>query len=325
MIQDLHRVIRLIENDWRNARVLVVGDVMLDRYIWGNVERISPEAPVPIVHASHRNERPGGAANVAMNIAGLGAKAVLFGLAGQDPDCIQLQDLLRDAGVESQLTQVPSHPTIAKLRILSGRQQMLRLDTEQVAGYPREAYDSLIAKAEKAMANADSVVLSDYAKGCLTEDICQRVIQAANRRGIPVLVDPKHRDFSRYRGATTICPNLQELSAVLGIPPGETDALLAAGQKLVPQLQLSYLTATLSEKGIAVLREESRWIAPALARQVFDVSGAGDTVIATLAVMLAHGADWPEAIHVANVAAGIVVGKLGTAVVTRAELDAALN
>ena len=320
MIQDLHRVIRLIENDWRNARVLVVGDVMLDRYIWGNVERISPEAPVPIVHASHRNERPGGAANVAMNIAGLGAKAVLFGLAGQDPDCIQLQDLLRDAGVESQLTQVPSHPTIAKLRILSGRQQMLRLDTEQVAGYPREAYDSLIAKAEKAMANADSVVLSDYAKGCLTEDICQRVIQAANRRGIPVLVDPKHRDFSRYRGATTICPNLQELSAVLGIPPGETDALLAAGQKLVPQLQLSYLTATLSEKGIAVLREESRWIAPALARQVFDVSGAGDTVIATLALAVASKLQIETAVQLANIAAGIVVGKVGTVPVSRDEL-----
>ena len=320
MIQDLHRIIRLIENDWRNARVLVVGDVMLDRYIWGNVERISPEAPVPIVHASHRNERPGGAANVAMNIAGLGAKAVLFGLAGRDPDCMQLEDLLRDAGVDSQLTQVPSHPTTAKLRILSGRQQMLRLDTEQTAGYPREAYDAMIAMVETAMANADSIVLSDYAKGCLTEDVCQRVIQAAKQRGIPVLVDPKHRDFSRYRGATTICPNLQELSAVVGIPPSETDALLAAGQKLALELQLSYLTATLSEKGIAVLKEGSRWIAPAVARQVFDVSGAGDTVIATLALAVASQLQIETAVQLANVAAGIVVGKVGTVPISRDEL-----
>jgi D-beta-D-heptose 7-phosphate kinase/D-beta-D-heptose 1-phosphate adenosyltransferase len=320
LIQDLHRVIRLIENDWRNARVLVIGDVMLDRYIWGDVERISPEAPVPIVHANHRNERPGGAANVAMNIAGLGAKAVLFGLAGQDPDCTRLQDLLREAGVESQLVEVPTHPTTAKLRILSGRQQMLRLDTELSAGYTPEAYETLIARVEAAMANADSIVLSDYAKGCLTEDVSQRVIQAARRRGIPVLVDPKHRDFSRYRGATTICPNLQELSAAVGIPSTDTDTLLAAGQLLAQQLQLSYLTATLSEKGIAVLKEGSRWIAPAVARQVFDVSGAGDTVIATLALAVASKLQIETAVQLANVAAGIVVGKVGTVPVSRDEL-----
>jgi D-beta-D-heptose 7-phosphate kinase/D-beta-D-heptose 1-phosphate adenosyltransferase len=178
----------------------------------------------------------------------------------------------------------------------------------------------MIAMVETAMANADSIVLSDYAKGCLTEDVCQRVIQAAKQRGIPVLVDPKHRDFSRYRGATTICPNLQELSAVVGIPPSETDALLAAGQKLALELQLSYLTATLSEKGIAVLKEGSRWIAPAVARQVFDVSGAGDTVIATLALAVASQLQIETAVQLANVAAGIVVGKVGTVPISRDEL-----
>ena len=320
MIQDLHKVIRLIEGDWRNTRVLVVGDVMLDRYIWGDVERISPEAPVPIVHAVHRTERPGGAANVAMNINGLGSKAILFGFSGDDEDGMALQDCLREAGVGSELTLLASHPTTTKLRILSGKQQILRLDTEQAAGYPEGAHAALIGRVEAAMDSADAVVLSDYAKGGLTEDVCQRVITAANKRGIPVLVDPKQRDFSRYRGATTICPNLTELSAALGIPARETDALLSAGQSLVSELRLEYLVATMSDKGIAVLTRNSRFIAPAVARQVFDVSGAGDTVIATLALALAGGLEMETAVQLANIAAGIVVGKVGTVPVNRDEL-----
>jgi D-beta-D-heptose 7-phosphate kinase/D-beta-D-heptose 1-phosphate adenosyltransferase len=320
MVQDLHKVIRLIEGDWRNTRVLVVGDVMLDRYIWGDVERISPEAPVPIVHAIHRNERPGGAANVAMNISGLGSKASLFGFAGDDEDGNALAACLRDAGIVSELTRLGTHPTTAKLRILSGKQQMLRLDTEQVAGYPAEAYAALIARVEAAMDSADAVVLSDYAKGGLTEEVCQRVITAAGKRKIPVLVDPKQRDFSRYRGATAICPNLQELSVVLGIPAKDTDALLAAGQSLVTELGLQYLVATMSDKGIAVLTGNSGFIAPAVARQVFDVSGAGDTVIATLALAFASGLGMETAVQLANVAAGIVVGKVGTVPVNRDEL-----
>lgn len=320
MIQDLHRVIRLIEGDWRNMRVLVIGDVMLDRYIWGEVERISPEAPVPVVHAVHRNERPGGAANVGMNIAGLGARALLFGFCGDDEDGDVLDRRIRDAGVISHLTRVPTHPTTTKLRILSGRQQMLRLDTEQVSGYPAEAYASVLAEFEEALETADAVVLSDYAKGCLTEEVCQSVIRAGIRQGIPVLVDPKQRDFSRYRGATTICPNLSELAAAAGISVKGTDALLLAGRALVSELGLQYLTTTLSEKGIAVLRNDSHWIAPAAARQVFDVSGAGDTVIATLALALASKLEIETAAQLANVAAGIVVGKVGTVPVERDEL-----
>jgi len=320
MIQDLHNIVRLIEKDWAAVRVLVVGDVMLDRYIWGDVDRVSPEAPVPVVRAAHHSERPGGAANVAMNIAGLGARPELFGFCGDDEGRTALEKRLPEAGVTAHLTVVAGHPTTTKVRILSGRQQMLRLDTEQTGGYPADAYRELAAKVEAAIEGADAVVLSDYAKGVLSEDLCQQVIGAARRRGIPVLVDPKHRDFARYRGATMICPNLAELRAVLGDASGGLEALLTAGQALVSQLDLQYLAATMSEKGIAILRSDSRVIAPAVARQVFDVSGAGDTVIATLALAMASGLAVETAAELANVAAGIVVGEVGTVPVTRDEL-----
>lgn len=325
MIQNLHSVIQLIEREWRRKRVLVVGDIMLDRYIWGQVERISPEAPVPVVHAGPMNERPGGAANVAMNIVGLGAQAVLFGFCGEDSDSTALQTALRVSGVDARMTRVAGHPTTTKLRILSGKQQMLRLDTERVDGYPAEAFEELVKAARAGMESADAVVLSDYAKGVLTTEVCQAVITAARARGIPVLVDPKQRNLERYRGATTVCPNLGELSAATGVATGEFDALLGAGQKLAQELGLEYLTATLSEKGIAVLRPAGRFIAPAQARQVFDVSGAGDTVIATLALALAGDLEIETAVQLANVAAGIVVGKVGTVPVTRDELLTSLT
>jgi len=320
MIQDLHRVTEMVEGGWRKIRVLVVGDVMLDRYIWGEVERISPEAPVPIVRALDRNERPGGAANVAMNIVGLGATATLFGFRGNDGDGLALEDCLGKAGVASAITPVASHPTTLKMRILSGKQQMLRLDTEETVGYPAEAYAALMAAVAAALPTADAVVISDYAKGVLTEEVCRGVIELARTRGVPVLVDPKQRDFSRYRGATTICPNLNELATAVGITAREPDALLAAGQKLAGDLDLRFLTATMSDKGIAVLRKESRYFAPAVARQVFDVSGAGDTVIATLALAVASGLEVETAAQLANVAAGIVVGKVGTVPVSGDEL-----
>lgn len=320
MIEDLHRIVQLIEGDWRKTRVLVLGDIMLDRYIWGDVERISPEAPVPIVRAAHRQERPGGAANVAMNIAGLGAKAALFGLCGDDAEGDSLRRCLSEAHVEPHIATVAGHPTTAKLRILSGKQQMVRLDTEQTDGYPAAAHAQLLEQVKAALGEADALVLSDYAKGVLTEHVCQEAINEAKLRRVPVLVDPKNRSFSRYRGATTICPNLGELAAATGVSAKDLDALLTAGQALVPQLGLTCMTATLSEKGIAVLRETGRYIAPAAARQVFDVSGAGDTVIATLALAVAAGLEMETAVHLANVAAGIVVGKVGTVPVNRNEL-----
>jgi D-beta-D-heptose 7-phosphate kinase/D-beta-D-heptose 1-phosphate adenosyltransferase len=320
MIQDLDRIVQLIEHDWRDAHVLVIGDLMLDRYIWGDVERISPEAPVPVVRVAHQSEQPGGAGNVAMNVAAMGAKATLIGFRGDDADGNALEKALVKAGITPDVISVTSHPTTAKLRVVGGKQQMLRLDTERTDDYPAEAYAALIAKIESASASADAVVLSDYAKGALTEEVCQRTIEMARRAGVPVLVDPKRRSFARYRGATTICPNLNELSVVSGIPPQNLGALLDAGQTMVTDLGLDYLTATMSEKGIALLRADSRFIAPAVARQVFDVSGAGDTVIATLALALAGGLQMEVAVQLANVAAGVAVSKLGTVPVNHDEL-----
>jgi D-beta-D-heptose 7-phosphate kinase/D-beta-D-heptose 1-phosphate adenosyltransferase len=320
MIQDLHRVIQLIEGEWCNTHVLVIGDIMLDRYIWGDVERVSPEAPVPIVRAVHRSEQPGGAANVAMNLTGLGAKASLFGFCGQDADRHSLGVCLEKAGVTAHLTSVETHPTTTKLRIVAGQQQMLRLDTEKTEEYSAKAYQDLMAKVEAAIPSADAIVLSDYAKGVLSETVCQSLIEKARQQGIPVLVDPKQRSFTRYRGATTICPNLNELSVATDVVAKDLSTILSAGQAMVSELSLEYLTVTLSEKGIAVLRSDGSSISPAVARQVFDVSGAGDTVIATLALALASGLEIETAVQLANVAAGIVVSKVGTVPIVRDEL-----
>jgi D-beta-D-heptose 7-phosphate kinase/D-beta-D-heptose 1-phosphate adenosyltransferase len=324
MIHDLHWVIQLIERDWREVRVIVVGDVMLDRYIWGEVERISPEAPVPVVRSIHRSEQPGGAANVAMNVAGLGAKASLFGFCAADADGECLRACLAKAGIDSDLTVVASHPTTSKLRILGGSQQMLRLDTEETSSYSDSAYEDLSAKVEAALSSGGILVLSDYAKGVLSEPVCRRLIQRARALGVPVLIDPKQRDFARYRGATTICPNLHELSTATGVPAKDLEGVLAAGQRLISALELESITVTLSEKGIAVLFPHSQTMSPAAARQVFDISGAGDTVIATLALTRACNLDTGTALAVANMAAGIVVGKVGTVPVSRDELIASL-
>ena len=324
MIPNLHRVIDLVERECKQVKVLVVGDVMLDCYTWGDVERISPEAPVPVVRTRRRTQQPGGAANVALNVAGLGANAVLFGFCGEDGEGNDLIAGLRGAGVDSQVILVNGHPTTTKQRILGGNQQILRLDTERTGGYPSHAYDELIRLVESALPSADVLILSDYAKGVLSEEVCTRLIKSARALGKPVLVDPKQRDFSRYRGATTICPNLNELSAATNFIYLELEPILAAGQGMVSELGLDYLTVTLSEKGIAILTAESRMISPAAARQVFDISGAGDTVIAVLALARARNVDTNSAAALANLAAGIVVGKVGTVPVTRDELLAAL-
>lgn len=320
MIQDLHKAVALIESGWINRRVLVVGDIMLDRYIWGDVERISPEAPVPVVKIVHQNDQPGGAANVAMNIACLGGKATVLGFCGKDDEADSVDRLLRKGGVEPYIIKAEGCPTTTKLRIVGGKQQMLRLDNEKAGGYSTVAFKELLAKLDLATRNADVLVLSDYDKGVLTEEVCQRAIRNAHQRGIPVLVDPKQRDYARYRGATTICPNLRELSLTTGISATELEPLLTAGQKIIPELGLDFLIATMSEKGIALLRNDSRFIAPAVARQVFDVSGAGDTVIATLALGLAGGLAVEPAVQLANIAAGIAVSKVGTVPVRADEL-----
>ncbi len=320
MIESLHRIVELIEGEWKRTHVLVVGDVMLDRYIWGDVERISPEAPVPVVLAAHRSDQPGGAANVAMNLAGLGAHVTVMGFAGEDAERTTLEQSLARAGVEAKLIAVSTHPTTSKLRILSGQHQILRLDTERIGGYSSEAYEELRDAVLVVLKRVHAVVLSDYAKGVLSEEMCRALIDAASRRGIPVVVDPKHRDFSRYAGATTICPNLAELAIASGFSSKETEPMFARAVDMLAELKLDYLTVTLSEKGIAVLKSTGKKIYPALTRLVFDVSGAGDTVVATLTLALASGLSIEEAAPLANIAAGIVVSKIGTVPITSNEL-----
>lgn len=325
MIEQVQQLVNLIEQDWPSRRLLIVGDVMLDKYIWGEVARISPEAPVPVVRATRQSEQPGGAANVALNLARLGAQVVVVGFTGGDENQHSLATCLRAAGVEPAFIETKDFPTITKLRILGGRQQMLRLDSERIAEHEAQDGDRLIARALEELPRCHAVVLSDYAKGVLNEKVCQRIIGEARRRGIPVLVDPKSADFNRYRGATTICPNLGELARAVDVPSHEFDALLAAAESLVQDFDLEFLTATLSEKGIALIRPGRTVHAPALARQVFDVSGAGDTVVATLALCLASGIAPETGVQVANLAAGIVVGKVGTMPIERQELLAALE
>jgi D-beta-D-heptose 7-phosphate kinase / D-beta-D-heptose 1-phosphate adenosyltransferase len=324
-IVHLHEIIRLLESGWAGKHILVVGDVMLDKYIHGSVDRISPEAPVPIVHATRRSQQPGGAANVAMNVAGLGARATVVGFTGDDEDSSALAAMLKTGGVDAHLIPVPDTPTTSKLRILGGSQQMVRLDIETTTPRPSGAYAALLEKVNSLLLNIDGIILSDYAKGTLTAENCQSIISAARQAGLPILVDPKGRDFQRYRGATTISPNLKELALATGESSASLDATLDRGQSLTAELDLNCLTVTLGEKGIAVLYRESRFHAPAVAQQVFDVSGAGDTVIATLAVAVACGIAIEDAARLANIAAGIVVGKLGTVPITRHELVAALT
>ena len=325
MIADRREIVALIESGWRNAPVLVVGDVMLDKYIWGEVERISPEAPVPVVRAAWQDEKPGGAANVAMNLAGLGACVTLVGFAGGDPEQERLESLLADAGIEPSLTTVAVVPTTTKLRILSGNQQMMRLDTEAPPLHSPAAYEDLLQRALAVLPNAAVVVLSDYAKGVLTEAVCRALISEARKFNIPVLVDPKNPSFARYRGATAVCPNRKELSAATGEPLTDLERLLAAGQAMLPALEMEFMAVTLGEKGIAVLRRSSRMHAPAVVRHVYDVSGAGDTVIAVMALAMACGVETETAAQLANVAAGIVVSKVGTVPIQRHELLGALS
>jgi D-beta-D-heptose 7-phosphate kinase/D-beta-D-heptose 1-phosphate adenosyltransferase len=324
VIEQLHEAIQAIEQKWASKRLLVVGDVMLDKTIWGEVGRISPEAPVPVVRATRQSHQPGGAANVAMNLGRLGAQADVIGFTGGDEDERLLTEGLRADGISPEFIVSEGFPTITKQRILGGRQQMLRLDSERPGLRSQSDYDRLVERVLARLPGCDALVLSDYAKGTLTEEVCQAVIEAARGREIPVLVDPKSDDFARYRGATTICPNRAELAAAVHRDEHDLKALLDAAEALVERLGIEFLTATLSDKGIALVRGGSSLLAPAVARQVFDVSGAGDTVIAVLALCLASGLRPETAVELANIAAGIVVGKVGTVPVEKHELLAAL-
>ncbi|WBS04387.1 D-glycero-beta-D-manno-heptose-7-phosphate kinase [Pseudoduganella sp. SL102] len=297
------------------VRLLVVGDVMLDRYWFGEVARISPEAPVPIVRVEKREARLGGAANVARNAAALGAQAGLLGVVGADEAGTEVERLLAGGGIHSYLKRDEAISTIIKLRVIGRQQQMLRIDFEEP---PSDVVlrDKLL-QYRALLPDHDVIVLSDYAKGSLVN--VTDMIMAARAADKIVMVDPKGDDFTRYTGATVLTPNKGELKRIVGSWNSE-EQLTDKAQNLRESLLLEALLLTRSEEGMTLYTKDQRFHIPADAREVFDVSGAGDTVIATMAAMLGAGAGWQEAVQTANRAGGIVVGKLGTATVTREEL-----
>jgi D-beta-D-heptose 7-phosphate kinase / D-beta-D-heptose 1-phosphate adenosyltransferase len=325
MLPETHAVLGMLEGGFGQLKVLVVGDLMLDRYILGEVERISPEAPVPVLRHAQHYERAGGAANVAMNLAGLGCQALLAGFWGEDADKGELAAMLEAAKIDTVGVVTTPLPTISKTRIVGRQQQLLRLDIESKVAHSAEDQQRLRERVEQLVGKVHAVVLSDYAKGAVPAELCGVAIRAAQAAGIPVLVDPKTTDFGKYSGATMVCPNLSELAVATGVGAHELDALLKAGEALRVEHELKYLTVTMSEKGIRLLSEGGAYHSPARAREVFDVSGAGDTVIATLAAALAGGLQVETAVELANLAAGIVVGKMGTVPIAQHELVAALT
>lgn len=297
------------------AKILVVGDVMLDRYWFGEVARISPEAPVPVVRIERRDERLGGAANVARNVASLGAQAGLMGVVGQDEAGAVVDKLLAELNVKNYLNRDPAISTIIKLRVIGRQQQLLRVDFEEA---PSElVLRDKLTQYNTVLPHYDVIVFSDYAKGSLTN--VADMIASAKRMGKRILVDPKGEDFRVYAGASILKPNKSELRHIVGTWKNEAE-LTVKTQRLRTELNLEALLLTRSEEGMTLYTEDGTRHYPALAREVFDVSGAGDTVIATLASMLGAGMELTEAVSIANRAGGIVVGKLGTAVVMPEEL-----
>ncbi len=305
---------------FQDARVLVAGDVMLDRYWHGEASRISPEAPVPVVRVDKREDRPGGAGNVALNVAALGGAATLVGIVGADAAAAELRSRLEAAGVYCEFLHAPDKPTITKLRVIGRQQQLIRLDFEQRFNEADAA--GLTEKVAGLLAEAHILLLSDYDKGGLGK--VEDLIALGKARGIPIIVDPKGSDFSRYRGATLITPNLAEFEAVMG-PNADEAELVAKGETLIDRLALEALLITRGELGMTLIRPDAPELhLPARAREVYDVTGAGDTVISVLSAALAAGEKLADAVVLANLAAGLVVGKLGTAAISAPELRRAL-
>ncbi len=306
--------------DFSSTRVVVAGDVMLDQYLFGSTGRISPEAPVPVVHIAETDDRPGGAANVAVNLAALGASIDLVGVVGNDPAAAALEEALAAHRIRCAFHRVGDRPTITKTRVQSRGQQLIRLDRENAAALTDGRLPDAL---RERLPGAGAVVLSDYGKGALHD--VSRMIADARDAGVPVLVDPKGKDFSKYRGASLITPNQSEFEAVAGAT-GSDDELVAKGGRMLEDLDLDALLVTRSEKGMLLLeRGQAPLNLSTQAREVYDVTGAGDTVIATLAAALAAGETLPAAAALANLAAGLVVRKIGVATVTPTELRVALH
>jgi D-beta-D-heptose 7-phosphate kinase/D-beta-D-heptose 1-phosphate adenosyltransferase len=311
----------------RRGRVFVLGDVMLDEFLWGKVARISPEAPVPVVRVERQSFHLGGAANVAGNLCALGGSAVLAGVVGNDAAAERLREALERVGVVAHLlVGEPDRPTTVKTRIVAHGQQVVRADREQSADVSEALEDRLLDVLRRELVGCQALVVSDYQKGVITERLLGRVLALARRRQIPVLVDPKLRHFSRYKGVAVVTPNQTEAEQATGISLRDGAGVLAAGQRILAMLRCEAALITRGEQGLSLFERGRRPLHIATAaREVFDVTGAGDSVIATMALALAAGARASEAAILANHAAGVVVGKLGTAEASSAEVLAAFE
>jgi D-beta-D-heptose 7-phosphate kinase / D-beta-D-heptose 1-phosphate adenosyltransferase len=319
------RVTETVAGGFNGQRVLVIGDLMLDRYLWGMVEKVSPEAPVPVVRLDHQSYTAGGAANVAANLTSLGCRVSIIGVVGADQDGRQLLELLQSSNIDtSAILTIADRPTVCKTRILGGKQQMLRLDVEKSGELSIELNRLILSGFHSQVSGCAAIILSDYGKGVLSHSVCQAIIGRGHELGIPTLVDPKGLNYEKYAGCDVISPNRVELAQATSADHRDLEVLLHKGQQLRADLQFGHLVVTLGELGITLLETEGIHRFTARAREVFDVSGAGDTVIATIAAATAAGLDLQEAIRLANLAAGIVVGKLGTVPISKDELLAAI-
>ena len=306
--------------DFSGNKILVIGDIMLDEYVYGEVKRISPESPVPVVNMKTRTHVPGGAANVAHNIVALGGHCVLAGVTGNDSHRHLLEKILSGLSIELREVQT-RRPTIVKTRIIGNHQQIVRIDYEESSPLDERDEEALIKTVSGDIGSYSAVILSDYMKGVCTPRVCNAVIKAAAEKGIPVIVDPKGSDWRKYAGASTVTPNTKELGDIIGREVKNGDAeVLEAGRAILGQYNIGSLLVTRSEKGMTLMRKDCQVHIPTEAIEVYDVSGAGDTVVAAVALCRASGYDDETAARIANRAAGIAVGKLGTAPVTIHEL-----
>lgn len=326
MTEILEKSLQLIENMKNNA-VLVVGDIMLDRFVYGHVERISPESPVPVLTIDRETSMPGGAGNALTNLRGLEMRGIVLSVTGDDENGKALRQTLDGMGIGTEgLLAVSDRPTIMKTRFLAGHQQLLRTDYEKKINISKATEDALLKKAKEILPQVKAVILSDYGKGLLTKDLIKGIIDLAKKAGVPVLVDPKGFDYSIYKGASAVTPNKKELSeATLGMPTNTDEEVIAAARKLIETCGIDAVVATRSKDGMSIVQKDKVTHLKGADIEVFDVSGAGDTVIATVAAGLAAGGDLVEAAQLANIAGGIVVTKVGTAPIRAVELQDALR
>ncbi|WP_456425742.1 D-glycero-beta-D-manno-heptose-7-phosphate kinase [Desulfurobacterium sp.] len=314
-----------ITKKFRGKKILVIGDLMIDEYISGKVERISPEAPVPVVEAKETTAKPGGAANVAVNLKTLGAKPIVLGVVGNDEKGKMLEQMLKKRGIDtSLLIKDETRPTTVKTRIIAGAQQLLRVDWESKEYLNREIVLKIIEEFREDFRNFDGIIISDYGKGVITEELFKAAAEV-KKSGKIVTLDPKERNFHLYHDVTAMTPNMKETYQAVGIYPETEEIAEKAGKKLIEKFKLDFALITRSEKGMSLIKRDKSYHIPAKAKQVYDVTGAGDTVIAVFTLSLVAGASPEKAAEIANIAGGIVVGKLGTAFVKPEEIEKAIE